>query len=174
MIERPNIPFHGGLIQVVDTVLRPPQTLSLIVPLWFPELQAFLGALYETGLTDTIATQDVTVFAPRNGAFQRATGALAALSPADLRGVLAYHIVPSHVLYNGQLQNGSHWATLAGGNEKKLEVALTIEGNNRYVDSSEILDPDILIANGVVHMYAPTRPTSPFVPARHDANSLPA
>lgn len=62
--------------------------------------------------------------------------------------------------------NGTSWATLGGKN-----VTVTVAGNNRYIASSQILDPDILIGFGVIHMLgdvlnpveANTRPVPPMV-----------
>lgn len=162
VVEDEDVRFHGGLIQVVSTLLVPPRALAPTARTWFTDLNAFLGALYATGLIDALDSSAaggsrVTVFAPHNNAFQRVAGALDVLSPDELRDVLAYHIVPDEVLYSTHLRNASHWPTLAGGRNSTLgqpiSIWLTAVGNSRYVDSSQIVDPDILIANGVMHMY---------------------
>lgn len=176
VVEEEDVCFHGGLVQVVGTLLVPPRALEPTARAWFTDLQAFLGALYATGLVDDIGSENgssFTIFAPQNGAFQRVAGALALLSPDELRDVLAYHVVPDEILYSTSLRNGSHWPTLAGGRDsasgEPISIWLTAAGNNRYVDSSQILDPDILIANGVMHMYvSPIRNHLPtYFPPKH-------
>lgn len=114
VVDREDIQFHGGLIHVVDTVLVPPYQLAPTCQIWFKELEAFLGALYQTGLYDEASTaENVTIFAPQNSAFQLTFGALASLSLEDLRKVLAYHIVPDSLLYSTNLRNATQWPTLA-------------------------------------------------------------
>lgn len=128
VVEREDIHFHGGLIHVVDTVLVPPYQLAPTCRIWFKELQAFLGALYQTGLYDEASTaEDVTIFAPQNSAFQLTSGALAGLSHEDLRNVLAYHIVPNNLLYSTDIQNATQWPTLAVANDAtELPINVTV------------------------------------------------
>lgn len=157
LVEKQNrdIHFFGGVIQPIDTLLVPPLSLSITTRTWFESMSALLGALYKVGLADEVMeAQNVTIFAPDNQAFKKTFGALSELSLAELRNVLAYHIVPNKVLYSLDLQEQSQFPTRATSIDKAEPVNVTIlmAGNNRYVDSSQILDPDVLIANGVVHM----------------------
>lgn len=169
VVEYEDVRFHGGLVQVVGTLLVPPRALAPTARAWFTDLDAFLGALYATGLVDELgpSASRVTVFAPHDAAFQRVAGALDSLSPDEMRDVLAYHVVPGEVLYSPDLRNGSHWHTLSGSGRdgepgEPISIWLTAAGNNRYVDSSQIVDPDILIANGVIHMYVSPLPLPNF------------
>ncbi|ROV88096.1 hypothetical protein VSDG_09369 [Cytospora chrysosperma] len=149
------ISFSDGLIHVVDTVMAPPSRLEPVCRVYYPNLRAFLAALYQTSLIDQFAgTRDVTIFAPWDAAFQLTAGALSALQPSELRDVLAYHIVLGRVLYSADLDNATSWPTLCrpDGATDPVDIRVTFAGNNRYVDSSQILHADILVANGVVHM----------------------
>lgn len=163
-----DIQFSDGMLHIVDTPLVPPSRFEPLCRDHYPMLRSFLAALYETGLVDQFAdAPDVTIFAPWNAAFQLTSGALSSLEASDLRQILGYHIVPGQVLYSPDLINATTWPTLsqAGG------VTITFAGNNRYVDSSQILHADILIANGVVHMMEnvlnPGRPDLRPNPARY-------
>lgn len=159
MIDYQNrdIKFFEGVIQPVDTLLVPPQPLGETIRGRIPSMAAFLGALYKTGLADELMeAKDVTVLVPDNQAFQKAFGALSELPTAELRNVLAYHIIPDRVLYSSELQHQGQFLTRATSRDKTepLNVTITVAGNNRYIDSSAIQDPDIMIANGVAHMHA--------------------
>ncbi len=148
--------FSGGLVQMVDTLLVPPPRLEQTARDAYPrDLTAFLGALYAAGLDRAFAnTPDVTIFAPRNAAFQRVAGVLTALSRDELARVLAYHLVPAGVLPSPSLANDTNLATAAnvssGGAPLLLHV--TRAGNNLFVDSAQVVQPDILVANGVLHI----------------------
>lgn len=154
-----DIPYSGGLIHIIDTVLVPPSNLIDICRTWFPEFEAFLGALYRVGLAQELNDmRDLTILAPPDSAFQLTSGALSVLSDEQLRNVLAYHVVPNQVLFSTVLADGSTWPSLANAsNSDEAEgsaamLSVTLSGNNIYIDSSRILDPDILIANGILHM----------------------
>ncbi|KAK2600545.1 hypothetical protein N8I77_010072 [Diaporthe amygdali] len=164
MLLEGDIEFSDGLIQIVDTVMVPPPGLVPICREYNPTLAAFLGALYQTNLTgEILASKNITIFAPNNAAFQRTSGALSALSPSELLDVMKFHIVPA-VVYSNDLVNGTSWRTLAGKN-----ITVTVAGNNRYIASSQILDPDILIDFGVVHMLG-----NVLNPAQSDARPTPS
>ncbi|ROW13658.1 hypothetical protein VPNG_04506 [Cytospora leucostoma] len=152
-----DIEFSDGMVHVVDTLLVPPFRLEPSCRDYHPIMRAFLAALYQTDLIDQFAnTQDVTIFAPWDAAFQVTSGALTALQPSELRDILTYHIVPGKVLYSTDLKNATTWPTLAHHPGEPtgppVNVTATFAGNNRYIDSSHILHADILIANGVLHM----------------------
>jgi len=144
-----DIAFAGGLVQVIDTLLVPPARLEPTARVWYPDLQAFLGAVYAAGLDDLFAqTANVTIFAPRNEAFQRVAGAVSSLDNATLAAVLKYHLIPGGVLPSTSLHNGTNLTSASDG----AVVHVTTAGNNMYVDSATVVQPDILMANGVVHI----------------------
>lgn len=159
MIDYQNrdIHFFEGVIQPIDTLLVPPLQLSETIRARVPSMSAFLGALYKTGLADEVMeAKDVTIFAPDNQAFQRTFGALNELSMDELRNVLAYHIVPDRVLYSHGLERRGQLATRAttgDGEAEQINLTISSAGNHLYIDSSAIQDPDIMIANGAVHMH---------------------
>ncbi|KAL0936192.1 beta-ig-h3 fasciclin [Colletotrichum truncatum] len=146
---RTDITFDGGLIQIIDSLMVTPARLEKTVRDAYQDLTSFLGALYTTDLVSEFAeTRNVTIFAPRNAAFQQVAGALSGLSKDDLRRVLRYHIVPSTVVGKAALANGTKLAT--GIDKKSLEV--TLFNNDIFIDSARIIQTDILIANGVVQV----------------------
>lgn len=167
MIDYQNrdIYFFEGFMQPVDTLLVLPLSLAETIRARVPSMSAFLGALYKTGLADEVMqARDVTIFAPDNQAFQRTFGALDELSLDELRNVLAYHIVPDRVMYSNDLQHQGQFLTRATLDDEEAEpinITISSAGNHRYIDSSAVQDPDIMIANGVVHMQASPIPRFP-------------
>lgn len=149
-----DIAFKGGLIQIVDTLMVPPSRLEPTMRVAYKDLTAFLAALYAADLVPFFADSgNVTIFAPRNSAFQLLAGTLSGLSKDALARILKYHIVSGQVILSPQLTNGTNLttsATDAAGNPIKAHVLRS--GNNAYIDRSQLVQPDILIANGVVHM----------------------
>ncbi|KAK0726872.1 fasciclin domain-containing protein, partial [Lasiosphaeria miniovina] len=151
-VVEPDIPFTGGLLHIVETLMVPPARLETTTRDYYKDLQSFLGALYAAGLVSEFADQsNVTILAPREDAFQRVAPALAALSKADLANVLRYHLLPGTVRPSVTFANATHLATAADGGQK---ISLRRAGNNLYFDRAQLLQPDILIANGVVHIIA--------------------
>ncbi|KAJ0158206.1 Fasciclin-like arabinogalactan protein [Colletotrichum tanaceti] len=144
-----DVPFDGGLVQVVDSLTVAPARLERTARDAYPEFAAFLGALYAAGLVDEFAeTANVTLFAPRNAAFQRVAAALAGMDRGALRRVLRYHLVPSAVAQASSLANGTRLATAVDGEA----LAVTLYNNDVFVDSARIIRTDILVANGVMQM----------------------
>jgi uncharacterized surface protein with fasciclin (FAS1) repeats len=148
-----DIPFdNNGLVQIIDSVMRIPESLPSTARDAYTDLTAFVGALYATDLMDELHTQkDVTIFAPHNAAFQQLAGTLEGMDKEELRRVLRYHIVPGHVAHLWELglqNNASALATADSGNK----VTVTRGNSGVYVNSARVIQADILIANGVVHM----------------------
>ncbi|KAK3331370.1 FAS1 domain-containing protein [Apodospora peruviana] len=157
-VTKHDIEFTGGLVQVVDTLMVPPARLEHTARDAYKDCQGFLGALYAAGLAEEFATTpNVTIFAPRNSAFQRIASTLESLSKDELRNVLRYHIVPGAVLASPQLVNGTNLTTAAKdltNDGVDLELHVIRSGNNMYFNTAQLEQPDILIANGIMHIVA--------------------
>jgi uncharacterized surface protein with fasciclin (FAS1) repeats len=149
-----DIVFQGGLIHIVDNLLIPPARLDKTTDAF--QLPSFLGALYAADLMPEVAEhKNVTIFAPQNKALSLVGGSLDNLDKEELKRVMGYHVVPNQVLVSSSLSNNSMLETLAddaAGNPLSLRVLA--EGNNRFINSAQIVQPDILIANGILHIVA--------------------
>ncbi|KAJ0348250.1 hypothetical protein COL154_011938 [Colletotrichum chrysophilum] len=144
-----DIEFDGGYVQIIDSLMVPPARIEKTARDAYTDLTSFLGALYATDLvTEFAETQNVTIFAPRNAAFQQIAGTVSAMSKEDLRRVLQYHIVPSTVYGKSALVSGAKLQT--GVNGRNLSV--TLYNNDIFVDSARVIQTDILIANGVIQI----------------------
>jgi uncharacterized surface protein with fasciclin (FAS1) repeats len=137
--------FSGGVVHVVDEVLTIPLNVSSTAIA--ANLTAIAGALTEANLVNTVDTlQDVTIFAPNNEAFQRIGSAIPNLTTEQLTSILTYHVVQGTVGYSTALTNMS-LATVQGNN-----VTITVRGDEVFVNSARVVVPNVLVANGVVHV----------------------
>jgi len=142
-----NLNFTGGVIHIVDGTLTIPGNLTST--LTNTNLTALAGAAQTLNLTAPLSSlRDVTIFAPNNDAFQAVGDALANATTADLVSVLGYHVVNGSVLYSGGIPEGNTTLpTFTGGN-------LTVQNINGsiYVNSAQVINPDILFSGGVIHV----------------------
>ncbi|KAI9755044.1 MAG: hypothetical protein M4579_004447 [Chaenotheca gracillima] len=137
--------FTGGIIHVIDTVLTPPQNISTTAGA--AGLTAIAGALTAADLVATLdSLMDVTVFVPNNDAFLAIGSALPNLTTEQLTSILEYHVINGTVAYSSTLSNTSV-PTLAGP-----DVTISIVDGSVFVNSAKVILPDILVANGVVHV----------------------
>ncbi|KAL7800028.1 FAS1 domain-containing protein [Trichoderma ceciliae] len=148
-----DIAFQGGLIQVVDNLLVPPTRIQNTTEAF--GVPNFLGGLYAGKLIPKVSyEQNITVFAPVDSAFASVGGSLKHLDAKAIGRIMGYHIVPNQVLVSSSLTNGSRLQTLAENAAGTAPESLVIRqaGNNKYVNSAQIVQPDILLANGIMHL----------------------
>lgn len=140
-----NVNFTGGVIHIIDHVLTIPQSDSATAVA--ANLTSLAGALTQASLVNTVnSLKDVTIFAPSNAAFAAIGSALGNLTTAQLTSILTYHVVSGTVGYSTGLTN----TTLTTVNGETLKI--TIENGAVYVNSARVVTPDVLVANGVVHV----------------------
>ncbi|TKA68276.1 hypothetical protein B0A49_10044 [Cryomyces minteri] len=145
-VVQPNLNFTGGVIHVIDHVLTLPVNISAAATA--ANLTALAGALNATSLLGPInAARDLTIFAPNNAAFQSIGSALANASVAQLVGILGYHVLNGTLGYSSMLSNGSSYQTMNGAN-----ITVTINNGSVFVNSAKVVTPDVLVANGVIHV----------------------
>lgn len=129
----------------MDNVLAIPPNVSTTASA--ANLTAFLGAVNASDLTTALDTaMDVTIFAPSNSAFQDVASGLMNVSMTELAGILGYHVINGTVAYSSMLSNTSI-PTMSGGN-----VTVTIANGTVFVNSARVINADILISGGVMHV----------------------
>lgn len=139
--------FTGGVIHIVDQVLVVPA--NVYDTAGAANLTSLRGAANATNLLDTVnETPDITIFAPTNEAFNLVGDSLESLSEEDLANVLGYHVVAGTVGYSSTLENGT---TLEASNGGSLEITIDANGTV-FVNSARVVTPNVLVANGVVHV----------------------
>ncbi|KAL8847646.1 MAG: hypothetical protein Q9221_007334 [Calogaya cf. arnoldii] len=138
--------FTGGVVHIIDNVLTVPRNVSSTAT--SAGLSAVVGALTRAELVDTVQSlKDVTIFAPNNSAFNAIGSALPNLTTSQLASILSYHVVNGTVAYSSMLENDMTVPALMGG-----DLRITMEGSDVFVNSAKVLIPDVLVANGVIHV----------------------
>ncbi|KAK4683386.1 hypothetical protein QC764_0028910 [Podospora pseudoanserina] len=145
-----DIEWDKGLVQVIDSVMRIPENLESTARNAYHDMTAFLGALYAADLYDELIlpAKDITIFAPTNAAFQKLASTFSTLPKAQLRSILRYHIIPGEVSQIWEFKNASSLATA----EKNQSIHILRHTNFIFANSAQMLQTDILIANGAVHL----------------------
>jgi uncharacterized surface protein with fasciclin (FAS1) repeats len=92
-------------------------------------------------------TPNVTVFAPENSAFQAIGSALDNFTTDQLIGVLDYHVIYGKIAYSTDLKNGTLLTAVDGRN-----LTVRVENGSIFVDSARVTRPNLLVANGVLHV----------------------
>jgi uncharacterized surface protein with fasciclin (FAS1) repeats len=137
--------FTGGVVHVVDSVLIIPQNVSTTAVQ--ANLTAAVGALTRAELADTVdGLSDVTIFVPDNEAFDAIGNLIGNLTTDNLTQILTYHVVNGTVGYSTSLENTT-LTTLEGEN-----VTISVIDGDVFVNSARVIVPDVLVANGVVHV----------------------
>ncbi|OSS54256.1 hypothetical protein B5807_00398 [Epicoccum nigrum] len=146
-VTQADVNFTGGVIHVIDRLLVLPEVIS--DTLTTANLTGLRGALNATNLLDTVDTiPDVTIFAPSTEAFRDIGSALANATTEEIASILTYHVVNGTVGYSSGIANGTTLTTLNGQN---LTITIGDEGRI-FVNNARVTIPDILVANGVVHV----------------------
>lgn len=142
-----DVAFQGGFVQVVDNFLIQPADLRKTSSAF--HVDSFVGALYAGGVMPSVSSRpDVTIFAAQEAAMDLVGGTLQTLDATTLSNVAKYHVVPGQVLSLAMLTNATTLDTLLPGNKVMIRQA----GNNKYVNAAQIVQPDILLANGIMHI----------------------
>ncbi|KAI4191592.1 MAG: hypothetical protein LQ348_003489 [Seirophora lacunosa] len=138
--------FTGGVVHIIDSVLTIPQNVSSTAVA--AGLSGVAGALTRANLVDAVdSLNDVTIFAPNNSAFQAIGSALPNMTTSMLASILQYHVVNGTVAYSSSLEDGQTVPAMMGG-----DLRITIVDGDVFVNSARVVMPDVLVANGVVHV----------------------
>lgn len=175
--------FAGGVVHVADAVMTAPKRLEATgLTSYRSELSAFVAACYAADLVPQFSdASDVTIFAPVTAAFQFLGPSLTSLDADKLRRVLQYHLVSGKVIPASALRNGTKLATAAaaegsgsGSGSGSAQVSIRRSGNQLFINSAKVIVPDILLANGVVHLVdGVLNPDAPDVRPNPELDSQP-
>ena len=157
-VTNADIEASNGVIHIIDEVLLPEdfyaQTLAGIVAS-SPVHKILLSALSKPELSDLLAaandpTQDLTVFAPTDAAFEGVLAALGKESIDDipvelLKEIVTYHILGTNVT-SDELVNGDV-PTLLPGESVTVDITDGVKINN-----ANVTVPDLKAVNGVAHV----------------------
>jgi uncharacterized surface protein with fasciclin (FAS1) repeats len=152
-----SLSYDNGIIYVIDKLLLPKTASSLGVSEAANDLGArkFASAINSAGLAETLNGQGLmgfeglaggpfTVFAPSDGAFDKAKASLDAISKKDagMMNLLSYHMVDAKDLLNVTDTNSAR--TMQGD-------SLAVDSSMGQVGSANILKSE-RFANGIVYV----------------------
>ena len=110
-------------------------------------LRSLVGAVTQADLATTLdGLEDVTIFAPYDEAFAAIGSATGDLSEEQLAQILQYHVVQGTVGYSSGRSNTS-LETVEGS-----DLQITVGDDGVFVNNAKVIIPDVLVANGVVHV----------------------
>ena len=99
-------------------------------------------------ISKVLFSPNMTFFSPNTAeALASFTKTTAGMSQDDLAAVFNYHIVPDFLGYSSVLETGMVLPTVQGDN-----LTITKIGSDTFVNGAKIINPDFLVANGVVHL----------------------
>jgi uncharacterized surface protein with fasciclin (FAS1) repeats len=149
-VTTPDVAASNGTIHVINKVLLPPGDIvaTASASKSFDTLTALVA---KAGLVKTLRSGTWTLFAPTDAAFAKVpkkTLAALAKNKAQLREVLLYHLVKGAV-------PSAKVASLDGRRVKTMSgqrLAIDVRGGKVFVNTSRVLAPDVIAANGVIHV----------------------
>lgn len=111
-----------------------------------------VAAVVYTDLAEALSDGEWTVFAPTDDAFAKLgldeSNITSAFSKAELTDILLYHAIEGEVSSDKALSLAGD-VTMANGQKAGLKA---FEGDLYVNDDSKVIIPDILAANGVIHV----------------------
>jgi uncharacterized surface protein with fasciclin (FAS1) repeats len=152
LILKQNLNITNGISHVIDTVLTIPQDISATAVA--AGLTASVGAFTVAESLDVDYSNDVTVFIPNNQDFASIASALENIPTADLASVMKYHVVqgtwPDFYIGTRGWTFGQNM-TLATMNGENITITTGSDGTT-YVNNAQVVTPNLLVANGVIHV----------------------
>jgi uncharacterized surface protein with fasciclin (FAS1) repeats len=141
------------------TAHRTAQSNVVQVAVSSPQLTTLVALVKQAGLVSALSSPKahLTVFAPTNAAFAKLKKAAPktfnaiATTPALLKKILTYHVLPSEVdamAATAAAKQGASVKTLEG---EKIKLSI-VGGKLTLNGSSTVVKADIAASNGVVHL----------------------
>merc|ERR1712113_1377471 len=144
-VSEANVNYTNGVVHITDEVLMIPGNLTSTAQ--NANLTAFLGAASNASVAETLlGSEDLTIFAPSNSAFQDIGSLTGNLTMDMLADILSYHVIEGTVAYSSDLSNTS-LTTLQGD-----DVEITIANGSVMVNNATVTNANILFAGGVIHV----------------------
>ncbi|MCJ1384262.1 hypothetical protein MMC17_007378 [Xylographa soralifera] len=142
-IIKADIPYDGGVIQIVDGYFTLPQTLSATTAA--TGHNTFTSLTNSSNLTAELdTTAGLTALIPTDAAFANAN--VSSTNPTT-PSLMDGHIIPNFVGYLPALTNGLKLITQAG-----TTVTVTVQGNDFYLNNAKIIASNLILENGVAHV----------------------
>lgn len=153
-VESPDLTAANGVVHGVSGVfLAPFLFYDLVEAVVTPDLASTLIQLIQlAGLEDTLRNGNFTLFAPTDEAFDALDDELiATVTEPDnvemLRKLLLYHVTPT--IIPTSLFNSTDYVTVEGSS---VTVLVDNTTSTVMINGANLVTPDILASNGIVHV----------------------
>ncbi|KAI8620841.1 FAS1 domain-containing protein [Chytriomyces sp. MP71] len=146
-------PYNGGIIHTIDATLLPPANIVTVAQK--AGLNLLLATATQVGLAATIAgLTNVTILAPTDAAFTAAAAAASALSPAQIKAVLLYHVIPGIVHSTDIMvaKNLPNVPTLLTGQTLAVSSNGTAVQVKGFASSANVVTADVFADHVLVHV----------------------
>ncbi|KAF9235087.1 hypothetical protein BU15DRAFT_89709 [Melanogaster broomeanus] len=153
--------YNTTEIIIIDVVLIPPPNMTAIFCNASYELTAVASVLQSTSLPDGTSVltalssaRGITVFAPNNAGVQAAQSTLAGLASntTALGAILSNHIINGTSVYSPEIVANTSQESAGGQpytfSNNATGLFVSVGGSNTV----EIVQTDVLVANGVIHI----------------------
>lgn len=111
-----------------------------------PNFSILVDLVVDLGLAETLATEELTVFAPTNAAFEKISDVIPTLSTEDLTAIVTYHVTGGTILSN-QLGSSQDVEMLQGEVTLVTASAAGVQVNG----FANVVQADLRATNGVIH-----------------------
>ena len=144
-----DVDASNGIVHVVDNVLLPNAFLNTVqVAQKNYNFTTLVDLIVQADLAETVATTELTVFAPTNEAFETLFTEVdpASLSAAQLEEIILYHTIPGATIASGDLQ-----AQQAVPSTTDENLYITVDGDVVVNGNSTVVTADVASNNGIIH-----------------------
>ncbi|MDZ7757589.1 fasciclin domain-containing protein [Rhodohalobacter sp.] len=144
-----DVDASNGIIHVVDNVLLPNAFLNTVqVAQKNYNFTTLVDLIVQANLAETVATTELTVFAPTNAAFEALFAEVdpGSLTPEQLEEILLYHTIPGATIASGDLQAQQNPASTTGE-----ALYVTVDGDVVVNGNSTVVTADVASNNGIIH-----------------------
>src|SRR6056297_1338516 len=144
-----DVDASNGIVHVVDNVLLPNAFLNTVqVAQKNYNFTTLVGLIVDANLAETVATTELTVFAPTNAAFE---ALFAEVDPANLTAdqleeIILYHTIPGATIASGDLA-----AQQAPASTTDENLYITVDGDVVVNGNSTVVTADVASNNGIIH-----------------------
>ena len=107
-----------------------------------------VSIVVDLGLAETLTSEQLTVFAPTNAAFDAISSVIPDLTNADLEQIVLYHLLEGTVLSTEIVSDGLTDYTTLQGERAFIQVSDEGVSINNYAN---VVEADLTASNGVIH-----------------------
>lgn len=144
-----DVEASNGLIHVVDNVLLPNAFLNTVeVAQKNYNFTTLVDLIVQADLAEAVASQEFTVFAPTNEAFDALFAEVdpSSLTAEQLEEIILYHTIPGATIASGDLE-----AQQAPASSTDENLYITVDGDVVVNGNSTVVTADVASNNGIIH-----------------------